>query len=156
MRNTRSSATPAQRASSEGYSENAIPAALTAVSECGHATIACAKPRPTASTAAAWRKRGPDLANAPPRRFARDVPLDDESIADEHDARGAGKRGSARGLDRELRADSVRVADRERDRRRLRHAQSGSANSVSIRELSQTTIRSANRGPLASIRHTSR
>src|SRR5579863_2653291 len=64
-------------------------------------------------------------------------------IAHHNDARpGAGGERCC-GLDGDLRPDAVRIADRQRNGPRPRRCHSGSANRVSNRELSQTTMRSA-------------
>ena len=65
----------------------------------------------------------------------------DEFVADQDDRRAHRARPLYRGLDGDLWADAVRIADGERNRRRTH---SGNAISVSIRELSHTTIRSCN------------
>jgi hypothetical protein len=64
-------------------------------------------------------------------------------VADEHDVDFAIMGEGVRRLDGDLRADSVGITDRQRDRLSGSRAQSGSASSVSMRELSQTTIRSS-------------
>ena len=74
------------------------------------------------------------------RRLLRVVP-DNKRITDENGTDGAAIEcyGS---FDGDFRADTVGIADGKRDRS-MRSAQSGNASKVSIRELSQTTIRSA-------------
>src|SRR5690606_34009374 len=75
-------------------------------------------------------------------------PLDHRAVADQ-DRRGTDPSG---GRDRDLRADPVRVTDAEQD---ARTTHSGTARSVSIRELSQTTTRSRSKARSSSTRYRS-
>jgi hypothetical protein len=63
-------------------------------------------------------------------------------IADQDDGRSAGAGGLHRRLDRDLWADAIGIANGECDGG---NAHSGNAISVSMRELSHTTIRSFSR-----------
>jgi hypothetical protein len=69
----------------------------------------------------------------------RHIVPDHEFIAHQHDRRSALAPQPCRGLDRDFGADAVGIADGQGDGR---PGHSGSASSVSIRELSHTTVRS--------------
>ena len=70
---------------------------------------------------------------------------DDVLIPDQDDAQVGIVAQVGRRLHRDLRADAIGIADRQRDGLGM-YAHSGSANRVSKRELSQTTIRSLSFG----------
>ncbi|MNE50737.1 hypothetical protein D3C80_1453290 [compost metagenome] len=71
------------------------------------------------------------------------IGFDDKPIADDDRIQLGFVLQGRDGFDSDFRADAVGVADAQEDSR-CRQAHSGSASSVSMRELSHTTVRSAN------------